>query len=183
MNEIPAMPQSAKAETPMPDPNVFLLRHDNWDFLHGQRANPVIIKRLTNTAPLFVAGLAIVALIYVSLLLIFVMTGGNFALVAVGLIFFVVAFLGIRLRQMRNLRPQQGIVLQGEVIRAEKIRIGQGRYEVEKIGVRYRFADSGGVVHYGESEGESNATSDKMAPPPGTPVRVWYNDEGNSYLL
>lgn len=183
MSEIPAVPRSSNSEIPIPDPTVFLLRRDNWDFLHGQRANPVIIKGLKDMSPYFVVGIGIVGLVYVSLLLLFVMTGGNFGAVAFGLIFMVVLFLGIRWRRRRTPLSQAGIVLPGEVIRAEKIRTWHIRYEIEKIGVRYRFADSGGVVHYGESEGESDGASDKMAPPPGTPVRVWLDDNGKHHLL
>lgn len=76
-----------------------------------------------------------------------------------------------------------GQVLDGVVVQAEKI-VRQGRYGIEeKIGVRYQFAAPGGVITYGYGAGLSEDASHKMAPLPGTPVKVYYEGEKRHHLL
>lgn len=76
-----------------------------------------------------------------------------------------------------------GWIVPGVVLHAEKIRIRGGNYRAERLGIRYQFVAPGGVVIEGYAEGDSDHASDKMAPAPGTPVKIWLNDNGTHYLL
>lgn len=76
-----------------------------------------------------------------------------------------------------------GQVLEGTVVQAEKIVTREQYGYVEKIGVRYQFAAPGGVMTVGYAVGLSGDASHPMAPVPGTPVRIYYKDNGKHYLL
>jgi hypothetical protein len=76
-----------------------------------------------------------------------------------------------------------GQVLEGTVVQAEKIVTREQYGHVEKIGVRYQFAAPGGVMTVGYAAGLSGDTSHPMAPVPGTPVRIYYKEDGKHYLL
>jgi hypothetical protein len=75
------------------------------------------------------------------------------------------------------------MMLQGEVTHSEKIRVVQGKTVHESLSVQYVFTTPGGVVIHGYATGESELASIKAAPMAGTPVYVWFMEEGKHFLL
>lgn len=177
-------PVYTATETPVDDPNLFLLNDANRTFV--DRRNEFITlehapanRTLSMMLALGVVGMvAAIALLAVSKLpaqynsLAFLVIAGG----GVGV------FLAL-LRYLYRDVPVKGWMIPGVVTHAEKIRVIEGRYTRENVGVRYQFVAPGGVVMDGYAEGDSETASHGMAPTPGTPVKVWLDDDGSHYLL
>lgn len=175
---------SESPEEPVPTPNLFLLRNDNWEFLEGQRPNPSIVPswNTPEILPFIRIGVVLVAVLPFVILL--MMARGGAGAIFMGFIAFGLASMWMLVRRRQRVHQRQaGMVLTGEVVQAESIREWHHKSYSQRIKVRYRFATPGGIVQFGEAEGESRAASDSMSPLPGTAVRVWYRNDGSYALL
>jgi hypothetical protein len=223
MNEAPTTPPRAIAESPVPDPTLFLLNDMNRAYLEGKTVRPQIADASTSNGrgwQWIVGG----AVVYILL----TVCGGFDAIAARmpdirlpdlpdfpiqsanGMFLFlgVLLLLGVLVvfRDMMEARRRTGAeatpsvppsekpvavvasrpkgqVLEGTVVQAEKIVTREQYGHVEKIGVRYQFAAPGGVITVGYAAGLSGDASHPMAPVPGTPVRIYYRENGKHYLL
>lgn len=185
MNETPVDPFPLVEEYPVLEPDLFLLRRDNRLFLERYSKQPILdkpaaIKRDTNkmavgisitVAILVLIGIAFLPSYLSAPLLIATVLGG------IGALFW--AYLRYMLRPV-NLK---GRTISGIVTHSEKIRVAEDRYNRDYLGIRFEFTDPSGGIKEGYVEGDSDHASDKMAPAPGTPVKVWYDDDGKFYLL
>lgn len=75
------------------------------------------------------------------------------------------------------------VVLEGEVIEAEKVRSWHWYGTTEKVFVRYRFTTPHGVIAEGHAVGLLKDTTHDMVPLPGILVFVWYCGGDQFYLL
>lgn len=172
------------AETPIRDTHLFLLNDVNRTFI--ERRNEYMTLEHTpdkRTLSMLIA-LGVVAFFlgivllgvsnlpaqYNTLAFIVIVAGGVGAFIAV-------------LRYLYRDIPVKGWMIPGVVTHAEKIRVIEGRYTRDYLGVRYQFAAPGGVVMDGYAEGDSDRASHTMAPTPGTLVKIWLDDDGTHYLL
>lgn len=179
MNEAPVYTTS---EIPVPDPDLFLLIDANRTFIGGRNEVMILEHAPENRTLSLLIVLGVVAFFlvllgvsnlpaqYNTLAFIIIVAGGVSAFIAV-------------LRYLYRDVPVKGWMIPGVVTHAEKIRVIEGRYTREYLGVRYQFAAPGGVVMDGYAEGDSDKASHVMAPIPGTPVKIWLDDDGTHYLL
>jgi hypothetical protein len=171
-------------EIPVPDPHLFLLNDANRTFIE-QRNEYMILQHSPSGGTLSVT-IGIGAAV---LLLGMVLMGVSdlpaqyntlaFLVIVVGGVGALLAFLRYLYRDV----PVKGWIIPGVVTHGEKIRVVENYHTREYIGVRYQFAAPGGVVMDGYAEGESDKASHTMAPPPGTLVKIWLDDDGTHYLL
>lgn len=185
MNESPIDPFPTVEEYPVLEPDLFLLRRANRLFLERYSKQPVLdkpaeIKRETNkiavrifvtVALLVMAGIAFLPSDLSAPLLIATVLGG------IGALFWAY------IRYMFRPVDLKGRTISGMVTHSEKIRMAEDRFHRDYLGIRFEFTDPNGGVKEGYAEGDSDHASDKMAPAPGTPVKVWYDDDGKFYLL
>ncbi len=177
-------PVYTTTETPVRDPNLFLLFDANRPFI--ERASDTMTVEHAPGDSTLAAMLGIGAVV---ILLGTVLMGLSnlpsdyniltFAVIAGGGVGGFVALL----RYLYRDENVKGWIIPGVVTHAEKIRVMEGRYTRDYLGIRYQFAAPGGVVMEGDAEGESASSSLGMAPAPGTPVKIWLDDDGTHYLL
>lgn len=181
MNESPVRPLPLVEEQPVLDSNLFLLHRSNQAFVERRSNYPNLGLSLTSREKILTGAFAVC--------LIFIAIASSIlppSLAIFGVLGLIGGFLGVIERYgypSNDTIDLAGWIVPGVVLHSKKIRVREGNYRSEQVGIRYQFTTPKGVVMEGYSEGESNAASDKMAPPPGTPVRVWYDDAGNHYLL
>lgn len=167
------------------DPTLFLISRENAAYLKGQRPAPFLdpmrsSERLRAITFVLLAGLFMTVLIYGAITLL--EPGGwaimvtLFALISFG---FTLAYM-LYLLLMQRTPPGAGVVLAGEVVQADRTWIPGNQF---LIGVRYRFSAPGGVLETAQAQGFADNASDTMAPLPGTPVRVYFMDDGKYHLL
>lgn len=168
-------------EHPVLDSNLFLLHRSNQAFVERRSNHPTLGSSLTDRERLLIGAFGVcMILIYIGVTLLPVVFASLVSLAIV------VAFLGLIARYGRPSHEPAGLagwIVPGVVLHSEKIRTREGKVRSVQLGIRYQFVAPGGVVIDGYAGGDSDHASDTMAPAPGTPVRVWYDDDGNHYLL
>jgi hypothetical protein len=180
MNENPVSLSPLIEEHPVPDPNLFLLKRTNRAFIERRNDSPV----LGGTAFSWKAFNPLIYLLLISFLLSGLCIFPNSGLPLLLLISFIIFAFYTGNRPADNEPPDlAGWIIPGVVTHSEKIRIENSQHLQERLGIRYEFPAPGGVVMEAYAEGDSVNASDRMAPAPGTPVMVWYTDEGTCYLL
>jgi len=185
MSETPVPPIE---EYPVPDPTLFLLNRANRDFVERRSNHPVLDKPATVA---FRSGyLGIMVLMVVALLVLATLASSVGLLAVMTCILILIIVLGglgalfwAYFQYMGRTRELKGWIIPGVVTHSEKIRIETYQQMQERLGIRFEFVTQGGVVEKGYTEGDSDSASDTMAPAPGTPVSVWYDEEGKHYLL
>lgn len=181
MNEAPVY---TTPEIPIPDPHLFLLNDANRTFVEGRNEYMIVEHTPDNrtlSATLAMGALVLlggIVLVSISNLLSQYNTFVFLVMVVGG----IGAFLAI-LRYLYRDVPGKGWIIPGVVTHAEKIRVVENYHTREYMGVRYQFVAPGGVVMDGSAEGDSDRASHTMAPPAGTPVKIWLDDDGTHYLL
>lgn len=188
MSESPVLPSTSITESPVLEPSVFLLYRSNRAFAErrsdfptlGGKAPPIHGKDFTFLAPYVVGTL----LVLITLALI------DARLLAHPFVFLVVLILILLFyRIARDVRSTiappdlAGWIIPGTVTDSEKIRIEGQSFQQNRLGIWYQFQNPYGTMLEGYAEGDSRMASDPIAPPPGSPVRVWYDDNNNHYLL
>jgi len=141
MNESPVAPPPV-IETPVYDPNAFVLQGENEEFLKGKRSLPHISTPESDTIATF---FAVVVFMCLMAGIGFIAIGGGlvFQMVVGGILILVgagcLAMMVWSTNPKRQKARLQGRVLVGEVVESEKIRGYAGRHEADGIGVRYRL--------------------------------------------
>lgn len=185
MNEHPVQPLSRIEEYPVLEPDLFLLRRDNRLFLERYTKQPLLdkpaeIKRETSK---ITVGIFVTIAILVMGSVASAPSDLSAFLLSVAVLGGVGALFWAYVRYMRRRSDLKGRVLSGFVTHSEKIRMAEDQYNRDYLGIRFEFTDPKEGLKEGYAEGDSDHASDKMAPAPGTPVKVWYGDDGNHYLL
>jgi hypothetical protein len=187
MKEYPIAAETPTPELPVPDPQLFFLNHANRAFVEGQEPTPILEPGISNQTLRFIAALITFVLLIMAGVLSnpFWRNQVNAAMVLAVLVVGVIgliAYLNHRMGDERESKAK-GRVLQGEVTHSEKIRVLQGKTSHESLAIQYAFTAPGGVVVHGHAEGESELANIKAAPMAGTPVYVWFTEEGKHFLL
>jgi hypothetical protein len=182
MSEHPAY---TVTETPVLDPNLFLLNRANRAFIERRNDTPILNESsLDHDASRFGG---IVLFIFTTVIILSLVR--NVSLEVYRLSVFIIAlssilaFFWAYVRYMCQSVGIKGWILPGEVLHSEKIRVIADKTWHEQVGVRFQYTTPDGVLTIGYAEGGSDRASDNMAPAPGTPVRVWYGDDGEIFLL
>ncbi len=182
MNETPVDTLTPVDEHPVLDSNLFLLHRSNQAFVERRSNHPTLGSSLTRREQILIGTFGVcMILIYIGVVTILPVFFASLVSLAI-----VVAFLGLIARYGRPSHQSAGIagwIVPGVVLHSEKIRTRDGKVRLEQLGIGYQFVAPGGLVIEGYAGGDSEHASDTMAPAPGTPVRVWFDDDGNHYLL
>jgi hypothetical protein len=188
MNEIPVAPPSYQ-EIPVPEPNLFLLNRANRAFIERRTNNPV-----WDEAPpeqdangvwgilLFIIG-TLMSLTIVSNLPLGEYRVWIFLVALIGIIALSLTLFWAYYRYIYETLQLKGWILPGKVLHSEKIRMVADESWDERVRVRFQYSTPDGILTVGYAEGNSDWASDNMAPAPGTPIRVWYGDDGEIFLL
>lgn len=181
MKETPVISNDLQEEFPVLEPSVFLLRRSNRSFVERHHHQPHLKDAgLIDYWMLGVIGVvgggAILCAFWWAVPLGYIAIVGALWLMAFGVYG--------QFHQTFNTNPiLNGRILLGTVTHSEKIRIREKDIQHELFGIRYQFFTAEGDSLEGYAEGDSALTSQTIIPVRGTPVRVWYDDEGNHYLL
>jgi len=175
-------PYHTIVETPVLDPNLFLLHHANRAFVERRNNHP-ILDEASQRSTAIALGIALSFPLIIALL---ILNSGMLPLpyaswlcgFMIVLVITIVGGYGYYLRSDLRLK---GWILPGAVVRSEKIRWGKNSHE--RFGVWYRFVDPNGDLIEGYAEADSDTANRRMAPLQGTEVRIWYDDNGKCYLL
>ena len=183
MSEQPAY---TLTETPVLDPNLFLLNRANRAFIERRNDNPYFLKvrsTLTFQESSILLGTGLLFSMYLCMILASPQGIGS-AIAGTIVAIFIILFAGVRpANPDTDNIDLAGWILPGVVLHSEKVRVEREQSWREHLGIRFEFTTPEEVVTEAYAEGESNKASDKMAPFPGTPVRVWYGDDGKVFLL
>jgi hypothetical protein len=173
-------------ETPVLDPNLFLLNRVNRAFVQRRNDKPHFLMREPELSKRQVIDFFVILLWFsacAGAVLGFPSGTGAFVL---GMIVLLTIAYGAGLKPTTfpgNKSELVGWILPGVVLHSEKVRVEREQSWREHLGIRFEFTTPEEIVTEAYAEGESNKASDKMAPFPGTPVRVWYGDDGKVFLL
>lgn len=185
MKEHPATPAVVKVETPVLNPEVYLLRKGNKAFVERKIDYPILKKDYSTLGFGAVAMLAIALQIGLVVVAAFNAKLYMLALLAVvGEI--ILAFIAYKLFQKWEANQRvasNGWIIPGAVLEAETVKIHAGKSVSEVVRIRYRFARPGGVVEEAFVEDSNTEANHIIAPQPNTPIYVWYKDDGTYYLL
>lgn len=168
-------------EEAIPASNLFLLRRANRAFVQGANAYPTLEEPFVFTRRqwLGVGGLG-----GIGLLLAFGVAIPLGIVVTVGLLWLLgMVMYGHIYRQTKAVAHQNGWILSGEVLHAEMIRARKGGSRRQRIGIKYRFVAPGGIWYEGYAEADQDGASHAMPPSRETPLYIWYDEQGNHYLL
>jgi hypothetical protein len=188
MKENPVLPLSYE-EVPVPEPNLFLLNRANRDFIERRTDNPVWDEPPPEQDASGVWGI----LFFIIFTLLILMIMWNLPLREHQFWIFIIALIGVIAlsivlfwtyhRYIYQSPQLKGWILPGEVLHSEKIRVVADESWDERVGVRFQYSTPDGVLTIGYAEGNSDWASDNMAPAPGTPIRIWYGDDEEVFLL
>lgn len=181
MKETPVPSNDIQEEIPVLDPSVFLLRRTNRGFVERRHQQP----HLKDVGSIDYWMVGIIGLVGGGAILCAFWWAVPLGYIAIVGVLWLMAF-GVygQLHQTFNTNPiLNGRILPGTVTHSEKIRIGEKDIQREFVGIRYQFFTTEGDSLEGYAEGDRAMTSQTIIPARGTPVYVWYDDEGNHYLL
>jgi hypothetical protein len=198
MSETHLISPPSIVESPVADPTLFLMYERNRAYLQGKTALPHLSNQEEES---YLAGV----LLFGGVAVMFLVFGGgtflmrwfrdleNSSLVVMGFFLAILLAMGVMvvMRDMQLAKsasaekegtpvPPKPQLLEGTVTHAEKIRDQHG---VARLGVRYQFAAPGGIIMTGYAEGLCEDASHPMGPVPGTPVKIYYEQEQKYYLL
>lgn len=167
-------------EVPVPEPNLFLLYKENLAFVKREHDVPVGVgtkddmsKMTLGVGASFICGVGAFSL--------GAMLGAPGCLV-VGFVLPAIILL-FTFRKDGNVYPLAGWILPGEIVASEQITEYSGHYTAEKYIIDYRFTTTQGEACAARAIGFLDDTNYNEAPPVGTPVRVWFPDDGTPTLL
>lgn len=182
-------PGALAPEAAVLDPTLFLISKENIAYLKGQRPAPFLDPM--RTAAKFRVFLFT---ILVGMFLVMLLFNGIATLVmnaqptiwTMGITVILLMIFGCTLAYTfyfllkQQSPPQLGVVLVGEIVQADRVWMPGNQCLIE---VRYRFTAPGGVLETAQARGYAENASDTMAPLPGTPVRIYFTEDGKHYLL
>jgi hypothetical protein len=182
MSESPVVPRPIK-ETPVIHPDAFVAHWENEAYLRGRRTTPYLKRNDEIDPALFFAFVAFLCLMGG----IIIMIMGDFvapALIVGGSLIAAGAGCLALLHQTATSTPKKvGQLLMGEVIASEKIRGAYNQKHLDAIGIRYQFTSPTGKIIKNNAETNVPPEQKQMAPPPGSPVYIWYFSDDDYQLL
>lgn len=182
MIETPAPPRKIK-ETPVMHPDAFVVHWENEAYLRGRRTTPYLKRNNEADPAIFFAMVTFLCLMGGIIIVIMggfgvegLIVGGTF--IGAGTV--CLAFL----RQTARPTPKKaGQLLMGEVTASEKIRGAHHQRNLDAIGIRYQFTTPTGKRLQNNTETNVQPERQRMAPPPGSPVYIWYVSDDDYQLL
>lgn len=171
-------------ETPVLDPDVYLLRKQNKAFLEKKRKTP----QLGNNTYIILSGaMATGSIIAVVCLVLLLVTQGmsDYRFIECFFSFVVATLIMVSRMSLDTYQAERtrGLVVPGTVIRATSALSAVGTPIAEQLNIWYRFELPEGGEKVGYTRYNNVDASSNIRPAPGTPVRVWYTEGGKSYLL
>lgn len=176
MKETPVVPI---VETPVLEHPLFLAKVRNYEFLSKKRAVPVVRQETTNGEYILYTGVVVLSFM---LALTLYPTIGDIAMATVPLVFLVSLF-AIGQYQCFRFATTSGCLIDGKVIKADRIRIVNNSRSREYYTIKYRFVNPDKIVIDTTANISCHKSNALVAPRLGTPVKVWYINDEKYYLL
>jgi hypothetical protein len=182
MIEKPVPPRPIK-ETPVIHPDAFVAHWENEAYLRGRRTTPYLKRNDAVDPAIFFAFVAFLCLMGGIIIIVMGGFGAPALIVGASLVASGAICLAL-LRQTATPTPKKvGQLLMGEVMASEKIRGAHNQQYLDAIGIRYQFISPTGKIIKNGAETNVQPERQRMAPPPGSPVYIWYFSDDDYQLL
>lgn len=173
-------------ETPVANQHLFLANTANGELVMGRKLTPNL--RYTSTIGSYTSTIGD-WVIYLSIILLSfggALTVSSWIQAAMPFLFMVgvaTSLIAIGRYRFTQFQKVPGQIVEGEVTYAERQRTIKQRDVREVFLVDYRFIAPDQMIKHASAVVPCYESNAFLAPMPGTPVKVWYREDGQFYLL